>query len=154
MNTILSDGYMANPTYDYGAGPVNIKVVDPLNLANGYFECKFRDYTAPNIGNGADTASWVIYRYANKGDATPIDSVSSERTIASNNEQIIPQWGVSVQIFQTKYTGIGNLASKYAGMIDEHRFCRFTVGLQSQTTMRSSYQLGTLWYTWGRRTQV
>jgi hypothetical protein len=118
MNTILSDGYMANPTYDYGAGPVNIKVVDPLNLANGYFECKFRDYTAPNIGNGADTASWVIYRYANKGDATPIDSVSSERTIASNNEQIIPQWGVSVQIFQSKYTGIGNLASKYASMID------------------------------------
>jgi hypothetical protein len=109
---------MANPTYDYGAGPVNIKVVDPLNLANGYFECKFRDYTAPNIGNSADTASWVIYRYANKGDATPIDSVSSERTIASDNEQIIPQWGVSVQIFQTKYTGTGNLASKSTNMID------------------------------------
>ncbi|MEY3074393.1 MAG: hypothetical protein RJB25_24 [Bacteroidota bacterium] len=118
MKTILTDGFMANPTYDYGAGPVNIKVVDPLNLANGYFECKFRDYTAPNIGNGADTASWVIYRYANKGDANPIDSVSSERTIASNNEQIIPQWGVSVQIFQTKYTGIGNLASKSTSVID------------------------------------
>jgi len=96
MKTILTDGFMNNPTYDYGAGPVNIKVVDPLNLANGYFECKFRDYTAPNIGNGADTASWVIYRYANKGDANPIDSVSSERTIASNNEQIIPQWGVCI----------------------------------------------------------
>mgnify|MGYP000390777550 FL=1 len=118
MKTILTDGFMNNPTYDYGAGPVNIKVVDPLNLANGYFECKFRDYTAPNIGNGADTASWVIYRYANKGDANPIDSVSSERTIASNNEQIIPQWGVSVQIFQTKYTGIGNLASKSTSVID------------------------------------
>ncbi len=118
MKTILTDGFMNNPTYDYGAGPVNIKVVDPLNLANGYFECKFRNYTAPNIGNGADTASWVIYRYANKGDATPIDSVSSERTIASNNEQIIPQWGVSVQIFQTKYLGIGNLASKSTSVID------------------------------------
>jgi hypothetical protein len=118
MKTILTDGFMNNPTYDYGAGPVNIKVVDPLNLANGYFECKFRDYTAPNIGNGADTASWVIYRYANKGDANPIDSVSSERTIASNNEQIIPQWGVSVQIFQTKYLGIGNLASKSTSVID------------------------------------
>jgi len=118
MKTILTDGFMNNPTYDYGAGPVNIKVVDPLNLANGYFECKFRDYTAPNIGNGADTASWVIYRYANKGDATPIDSVSSERTIKSDNEQIIPQWGVSVQIFQTKYTGIGNLASKSTSVID------------------------------------
>jgi hypothetical protein len=114
MKTILSEGYMANPTYDYGAGPVNIKVVDPLNLANGYFECKFRDYTAPNIGNGADTASWVIYRYANKGDATPIDSVSSERSIKSDNEQIIPQWGISVQIYQTKYY----LAGKYTNMIE------------------------------------
>jgi hypothetical protein len=92
--------------------------VDPLNLANGYFKCKFRDYTAPNIGNGADTASWVIYRYANKGDATPIDSVSSERTIASDNEQIIPQWGISVQIFQTKYYGGQGINTKRTDMID------------------------------------
>jgi hypothetical protein len=118
LQTILADGYMANPTYDYGAGPINIKVVDPLNLADGYFECKFRNYTAPNIGNSADTASWVIYRYVSKEDMTVLDSVSSERTIASDNEQIIPQWGISVQIFQNKYTGIGNLASKSTSMID------------------------------------
>ena len=118
MNTILSDGYMANPTYDYGAGPVNIKVVDPLNLANGYFTCKFRDYTAPNIGNSADTASWVIYRHVSKEDMTILDSVSSERTIKSDNEQIIPQWGISVQIHQNKYTGTGNIVSKYTDMIE------------------------------------
>jgi hypothetical protein len=44
--------------------------------------------------------------------------VSSERTIKSDNEQIIPQWGVSVQIFQNKYTGTGNLASRSTTMID------------------------------------
>jgi hypothetical protein len=118
MKTILADGYMANPTYDYGAGPINIKVVDPLNLANGYFTCKFRDYTAPTIGNSADTASWVIYRHVSKDDLTILDSVSSERTINSDNEQIIPQWGISVQIFQNKYTGTGNLAAKSTNMID------------------------------------
>ena len=118
LETILADGYLANPTYDYGSGPINIKVVDPLNLADGYFECKFRNYNAPNIGNSADTASWVIYRYVSKEDMTVLDSVSSERTIASDNEQIIPQWGISVQIFQNKYTGIGNLASKSTSMID------------------------------------
>ncbi|MBM3916696.1 MAG: T9SS type A sorting domain-containing protein [Sphingomonadales bacterium] len=117
LNTILNDGYMANPTYDYGAGPINIKVVDPLNLANGYFTCKFNDYTAPTIGNAADTASWTIYRHVSKDDLTILDSVTSERTIKSDNEQIIPQWGVSVQIYQTKYTGIGNLASKSTNMI-------------------------------------
>jgi hypothetical protein len=118
MNEILTTGYMASPTYDYGAGPVNIKVVDPLNLANGYFTCKFRNYTAPTIGNAADTASWVIYRHVSKEDMTIVDSVSSERTIKSDNEQIIPQWGVSVQIFQNKYIGTGNLASKSTNMID------------------------------------
>ncbi len=35
--TILEQGFMENPTYDYGRGPINIKVVDPLNLASGYF---------------------------------------------------------------------------------------------------------------------
>ena len=39
--SIIEQGYLANPTYDYGRGPINIKVVDPLNLASGYFECKF-----------------------------------------------------------------------------------------------------------------
>jgi hypothetical protein len=32
-----------------------IKVVDPLNVADGYFECKFNDYTDPgNVYSGCD----------------------------------------------------------------------------------------------------
>ena len=119
LNTILSEGYMENPTYDYGQGPINVKVVDPLNLQPGYFECKFRDYTAPSNGNSADTASWVIYRYDTKG-GTIQDSVTSEQTIAVDNEQIIPEWGVSVQIYQEKYyfpDGTGNIAAKTTDMI-------------------------------------
>ena len=119
LDKILTDGYMENPTYDYGKGPINIKVVDPLNLASGYFECKFRDYTAPATGNSADTASWVIYRYDKKGGSL-LDSVDSDRTIASDNEQIIPEWGVSVQIYQEKYffpDATGPLATKTTDMI-------------------------------------
>jgi hypothetical protein len=120
LDKILTDGYMENPTYDYGKGPINIKVVDPLNLASGYFECKFRDYTAPATGNAADTASWVIYRYDKKGGSV-LDSVDSDRTIASDNEQIIPEWGVSVQIYQEKYffpDATGPLATKTTDMIE------------------------------------
>ena len=40
-NEIVASGFMQNPTYEYGSGPINIKVVDPLNLADGYFECLF-----------------------------------------------------------------------------------------------------------------
>jgi hypothetical protein len=92
-----------------------------LNLASGYFECKFNDYTANASGNAADTASWTVYRYANKGDLTPVDSVSSENTIAGDNEQIIPAWGISVQIYQNKYystAGTGNLVSRTTDMIE------------------------------------
>ena len=40
LNEILANGSIEKPTYDYGKGPINVKVVDPLNLAGGYFECK------------------------------------------------------------------------------------------------------------------
>jgi hypothetical protein len=120
LNTIVNDGYMAEPEYDYGQGPVNIKVVDPLNLKGGYFECRFRDYTPTSPGNAADTASWVIYRYDTKG-GTIQDSVSSDRAIDGDNEQIIPEWGISVQIHQEKYyfpSGSGNITAKTTDMIE------------------------------------
>ena len=102
LSTILENGFFATPTYKNGKSPINVKVVDPLNLADGYFECKFRNYTTANTGNAADTASWVVYRYDEK-DGEILDSVSSQVTIANDNEQIIPQWGISVQIHQEKY---------------------------------------------------
>jgi hypothetical protein len=120
LSTILANGFTDTPEYDYGKGPINIKVVDPLLLEKGYFECKFRDYNAAPIGNGADTASWVIYRYDTKGGSIQ-DSVSSEMAINGDNEQIIPEWGISVQIHQEKYyfpIGTGNITSKTTDMIE------------------------------------
>ncbi|MDX2359879.1 MAG: T9SS C-terminal target domain-containing protein [Crocinitomicaceae bacterium] len=112
INTILTNGIDETPTYDYGRGPINIKVVDPLNVADGEFILKFRDYDK-TLENAADTASWVIYRYV---DDIIVDSVDSDQTIGvddptvstdplieTDNEQIIPQWGISVQITQRSY---------------------------------------------------
>ena len=119
LSTILSQGFSDTPEYDFGKGPINIKVVDPLLLAPGYFECKFTDYTAPATGNSADTASWVVYRYDTKG-GNLLDSVTSEMAIDGDNEQIIPAWGISVQIHQEKYyfpSGSGNISFKTTDMI-------------------------------------
>ena len=119
LSTILSQGFSDTPEYDFGKGPINIKVVDPLLLAPGYFECKFTDYTAPTSGNSADTASWVVYRYDTKG-GNLLDSVTSEMAIDGDNEQIIPGWGISVQIHQEKYyfpSGSGNISFKTTDMI-------------------------------------
>ena len=119
LSTILSQGFSDTPEYDYGKGPINIKVVDPLLLAPGYFECKFTNYTPPISGNSADTASWVVYHYKEKGGAF-IDSITSEMSIDGDNEQIIPAWGISVQIHQEKYyfpSGSGNISFKTTDMI-------------------------------------
>lgn len=98
---IVNNGFMETPSYDYGKGPINVKVVDPLNVKGGYYECLFRDYSVTNT-NAADSAKWIIYRYDAQGGSI-LDSVTSDFTISTNNEQIIPDWGVSVQIFQKNY---------------------------------------------------
>lgn len=109
-NAIITSGIINNPTYDYGKGPINVKVIDPLNVVDGRFELKFHSYNA-SITNAADTASWSIYRYDSSTGAL-IDSVNSDRTIGykdgsltigTNNEQIIAKWGVSVQINQVPF---------------------------------------------------
>ncbi len=98
---IINNGLMENPVYERGRGPINIKVIDPLNVADGYYECIFEDYV-PTIRNAADTAKWTINRYASKNGEL-LESISSELTIDHDNEQLIPQWGVSVQINQNSY---------------------------------------------------
>ena len=95
-NFIVANGTIDAPTYQEGAGPIDVKVIDPLNLVDGYFRLEFDSYS------DIDTASWTLYRYDSKG-GTLQGEVSSDRTIIADNEQLIPEWGISVNIFQNKY---------------------------------------------------
>ena len=107
LSTIINNGYTENPVYDYGKGPIGVKVIDPLNVVGGYFECKFSDYSTSN-SNGADTAKWTIYRY-DEPNGNILDFITSDMTIERDNEQVIPEWGVSVQIHQESYYAIDGL---------------------------------------------
>jgi hypothetical protein len=40
---ILLDGALDAVTYDPNGGPINVKVIDPLNVVGGYFTCKFKN---------------------------------------------------------------------------------------------------------------
>ncbi|RFC54534.1 T9SS C-terminal target domain-containing protein [Brumimicrobium aurantiacum] len=95
---IVANGSVDTPTYQQGKGPIDVKVVDPLNLVDGYFMLEFVDYNS----NLIDTASWTIKRYDSKG-GNLIEEVSSNRTIEFKNEQLIPEWGLSVAIYQDNY---------------------------------------------------
>lgn len=119
-NEIVKKGWMAEPEYRENRGPINVKVVDPLTLVGGQFEIVFRDFTPSVINsNAADTAEWTINRYVN---GQLVESVTSEQSIDINNEQLIPQWGISVQIQQTPYfreTGVtGNNTSETTTILE------------------------------------
>lgn len=117
VQTILENGTIDAPVYQKNNGPIQLKVIDPLNVADGYFECKFHHY-APTSTNATDTAKWTIYRYSEEG-GNLLDSITSEESIAVQNEQLIPQWGISVTITQVKYYQVlpGNATNSATTML-------------------------------------
>ncbi|MCX6296224.1 MAG: T9SS type A sorting domain-containing protein [Bacteroidetes bacterium] len=104
VSEILSSSRAVNPTYENTRGPVNIKVVDPLNVpVDNSFEFKLIHTTS--------SATWELI------NLTTVDTVFSEKTIAVANEQIIngqpsgsstfsiPTWGISVNVLYTSDPG-------------------------------------------------
>jgi hypothetical protein len=79
-------------TYKNSKGPVNIKVVDPLNVIDGNFELKFSGTAA--------TSNWTLRQIGG-------NTIASDKTIAleAANEQLIPEWGISVSITQVYNPG-------------------------------------------------
>ena len=113
VNEILANNSTPRPKYALNAGPIEVKVVDPLNIVPGRFQLRFVNYgtTAASI----DSASWIIDRYDEESGIL-LESMTSDRTIGTittinsanvsapnGNEQIIPEWGISVYIEQYLY---------------------------------------------------
>ena len=109
--------------YKKNASPFEIKVVDPLNVIDGDFVCYIEpdsiniaglidfDYAenpfntsekfnhlskGPNAGLLLN-AKWAIVRNPNTENA---DTVFSHRWIRRGYEQLIPEWGIAVNIYQ------------------------------------------------------
>ncbi|TND03929.1 MAG: hypothetical protein FD123_3888 [Bacteroidetes bacterium] len=99
-------------SYLNGRGPVNIKVVDPLNVPEGNFELKFLN-TDP-IGNNldlvtADSATWVLTQ------TSPVSRSWNSDTVLlmhNANEQIIPELGLSISITQQNTIGNDNIPTR------------------------------------------
>jgi len=92
-------------TYDYSRGPINVKVVDPLNVPGGDFELKFVD-TQPPLSTNKDsvrsTSKWILTQ-----TAPTVRSWNSDTMLLvhNGNEQIIPELGLSVTITQSSLIG-------------------------------------------------
>ena len=117
ISEILSTSRSVNPIYENTHGPVNIKVVDPLNVPiNNSFEFKLIPKYS-KFGVGAyipqDSSLWQLK------NLTTGETVFSEKSIAVPNEQIIngqpslsitsatsiPTWGISVNVNYTSDPG-------------------------------------------------
>ena len=115
LNRIGSDDYPIayEAAYKAGYGPVDIRVVDPLNVKSGEFELKFDSmYRAVNnnvsgdlaIISGGDTASVKVSGWRLKDLATG-EVYNSETSILTRNEQVFPELGFSVNLEQIYYPG-------------------------------------------------
>lgn len=103
---LLANGTWPALSYKANGGPIDVKIIDPLNVVGGYFTCQFKN----TASNPIDSSDWVIYRYATAG-GTLIDSVNSDKTIAVDNEQLIPEWGISVRIQNKPYYAVSTVTS-------------------------------------------
>jgi hypothetical protein len=95
--------------YQAGRGPITVKVIDPMNVAADTYTIKFDSVnyfisTAFMNGKVMD-GNWYIYNSKH-------DTVRSESFVVNNYDQLILQWGISVNISQAeipfKYGSINN----------------------------------------------
>jgi len=87
---ILSNIYPKRVTYKNGKGPVAVKIIDPLNVQKGDYQL----WVSPQDTVDLDESYWMLVR--NYEDQS--DTIISIQSITVGNEQLIPQWGLSVNI--------------------------------------------------------
>ncbi|HET6243485.1 MAG: T9SS type A sorting domain-containing protein [Bacteroidetes bacterium] len=114
---IFSAGKIEFPVYKKGFGPVDIKVVDPLNVPDATFEIKLNVPGTSSI----DTASWILtntsaFEVDGQSYAAGEFVVNSGTSIKVAYEQLIPAIGLSIRIEQAENPGIPtSLTNGYIG---------------------------------------
>jgi hypothetical protein len=100
-----------NPTYKENHGPLNIKIIDPLNVANTTYtwwldtlEHQILENITGNVSVLGDTASKLVGRWFLK-DHTTGKVYSTDTTIILENEVLFPELGISINVKQPFYPG-------------------------------------------------
>ena len=98
--------------YQPGRSPINVKIYNPLEVANGEFQLTFTDLDGNNDGND-DIDSEMYWQLTNLSD--PQAPIYSEQTIERLNEQILTEFGFSIKVGQTD--DAGDIADESNGTI-------------------------------------
>lgn len=91
-------------TYETGMGPIDVKVIDPLNVKNTEYILAFDSLRPYYIMSGADSipsqrAYWTLT------DTKSNQVYRSDTLISFKNEQLFPELGISITIGQILYPG-------------------------------------------------
>ncbi|MDB4534795.1 T9SS C-terminal target domain-containing protein, partial [Vicingaceae bacterium] len=99
--SIVANGFKDNLIYKVGKGPIQVKVIDPLNVRAGKYRVQFVDTNT--VGDLTD-AFWTIHLpQANELGQT---SINSDQSIEFENEQILLTEGLAVTIGQVVPPGV------------------------------------------------
>ncbi|RLD88100.1 MAG: T9SS C-terminal target domain-containing protein [Bacteroidetes bacterium] len=112
-----------NPIYKVNAGPVNVKVINPLGVKEGDYELwldsleRVKIYDVVDMpGLLGDTTSKLVARWHIKDIATG-ELYTADTTIFANNEQMFNDLGISVQMtqpYQPGPIGVGKISVENA----------------------------------------
>ncbi len=128
IDEIMKNNYAQKPTYVGGAGPVNIKVVDPLKVPNAKFEFVFKEVKASLNSGLKDSMTkntrWFLVN-TTSGDTifsdttigVKFESVQGRRSLANTTNQTLADWGLSVEIEQVKNPGEFALGDPSNGLV-------------------------------------
>ena len=97
-DAILGGSFDGSVVYKPGQGPINVTVYNPLEIQDGDYELYFRDSIMNDTILEQD-AGWLMVNLSNS------DTVFSDRSIETLNEQIIGEFGFSISIEQTLDAG-------------------------------------------------
>ena len=115
LTSIDDEGYpiYKNVTFKPNQGPINVKVIDPLNVKQANYEIRFDSmywHTYNNVSGNVslpadeDTAGFMVSTWR-LYDVDENTVYTSDTTIAVDNEQLFLDLGLSVSIQQCWYPG-------------------------------------------------
>jgi hypothetical protein len=93
-----------NLTYKQGKGPINVKVIDPLNVKEGTYTVKFDSMFNVRVPVGNQDTTMPVAGWKLVDDMTGM-VYESDNTINLQSEQLFLDLGLSINIEQTLYPG-------------------------------------------------
>jgi hypothetical protein len=99
-----------NRTYENGQGPIEVKIIDPLNVPEDTYYLKFTDVSTNStgiVGTVSAELSKPFFVPFNYIVYNSTDTITNEAAVqyGLGYEQIFPDWGISITVYQDDFAG-------------------------------------------------